>query len=87
MKTIKIFVCCHKFYDILPPLCEPIQCGSAFIYKIKGIIHDEDGTASLPHTISRGKILRRTITGFIIIDGFWLPKEAKKDLISQKESF
>ncbi len=43
MKTIKIFVCCHKFYDILPPLCEPIQCGSAFNYKIKGIIHDDEG--------------------------------------------
>ena len=43
MKNIRIFVCCHKFYDILPPFCEPIQCGSAVNPKIDGILHDDKG--------------------------------------------
>lgn len=43
MKTIRILVCCHKYYDILPPFCEPIQCGSSLNSKIDGIIHDNEG--------------------------------------------
>lgn len=43
MSSIRIFVCCHKSYDILPPLCEPIQCGSAVNPKINGILHDDEG--------------------------------------------
>lgn len=43
MSTVRIFVCCHKFYDVLPPLCEPIQCGSAINSKIDGIMHDDEG--------------------------------------------
>lgn len=43
MSTIRIFVCCHKFYDILPPLCEPIQCGAAVNSEIDGILHDNEG--------------------------------------------
>lgn len=43
MKTVRIFVCCHKSYDILPPLCEPIQCGSAANPKIDDILHDDEG--------------------------------------------
>ena len=43
MKNIRIFVCCHKFYDILPPFCEPIQCGSAANPQIDGILHDNEG--------------------------------------------
>lgn len=43
MKTVRIFVCGHKFYDLLPPLGEPIQCGSAVNPKIEGILHDDQG--------------------------------------------
>ncbi len=43
MKTIKIFMCCHKQYEIIPPLCKPIQCGAALNSAIKGIYHDDSG--------------------------------------------
>lgn len=43
MKNIRIFMCCHKQYETIPPLCEPIQCGAALNKLISGILHDNDG--------------------------------------------
>lgn len=43
MNKIKIFMCCHKQYEIIPPLCEPIQCGTALNSAINGICHDDTG--------------------------------------------
>ena len=43
MKDIRIFMCCHKQYETIPPLCEPIQCGTALNPAISGILHDNDG--------------------------------------------
>lgn len=43
MKNIRIFMCCHKQYETIPPLCEPIQCGAALNTVIGGILHDNDG--------------------------------------------
>lgn len=43
MNCIKIFMCCHKGYDIVPPLCEPMQCGSAIFPPIEGALRDDGG--------------------------------------------
>lgn len=43
MSDIKIFMCCHKGFDIIPPLCEPIQCGSAINPKAENVVHDDSG--------------------------------------------
>ena len=43
MSEIKIFMCCHKGFEIVPPLCEPIQCGSALNPKIDNVLHDDLG--------------------------------------------
>lgn len=43
MKDIRIFMCCHKQYETIPPLCKPIQCGTALNPAISGILHDNDG--------------------------------------------
>lgn len=43
MNDIKIFVCCHRQYELIPPLCEPIQCGASINPIIDGILHDNDG--------------------------------------------
>lgn len=43
MNEIKIFMCCHKRYEIIPPLCEPIQCGAALNPTIEGIVRDDSG--------------------------------------------
>ena len=43
MSLIKIFMCCHKQYETLPPMCTPIQCGTALNTPIVGITHDNDG--------------------------------------------
>lgn len=43
MSEIKIFMCCHKGFGIVPPLCEPIQCGSALNPKISNVLHDDLG--------------------------------------------
>ncbi len=40
---IKIFMCCHKEYDIVPPLCIPIQGGSAINPPVNGALRDDDG--------------------------------------------
>ena len=36
-------MCCHKQYETIPPLCEPIQCGAALNPAIKGILQDNGG--------------------------------------------
>lgn len=43
MSRIKIFMCCHKQYDKVPPLCEPILCGAAFNAPIPNAIPDNSG--------------------------------------------
>lgn len=43
MSEIKIFMCCHKGFGIVPPLCEPIQCGSAVNSKINNVVYDDSG--------------------------------------------
>lgn len=43
MGNIRIFMCCHKHFDTIPPLCEPIQGGAAKNPSIEGILHDNDG--------------------------------------------
>ncbi len=43
MSLIRIFMCCHKQYEAVPPLCEPIQCGAALGPAIEGIIRDSAG--------------------------------------------
>lgn len=43
MSKIKLFMCCHKQYETLPPLCEAIQCGSALNSKIENTVHDDFG--------------------------------------------
>lgn len=43
MSNIKIFMCCHKPFELVPPMCTPIQCGSALHEKIDGVIHDDSG--------------------------------------------
>ena len=37
---IKIFMCCHKDFDTVPPLCTPIQCGSAINSPVDGALPD-----------------------------------------------
>lgn len=41
--NIKLFLCCHNGYGILPPLFQPIQCGAALAPNIKGAIYDNAG--------------------------------------------
>ncbi len=43
MNDIRIFMCCHDRYEIIPPLCEPIQCGTAINPGMAGILHDNEG--------------------------------------------
>ncbi|MCM1054525.1 MAG: DUF4422 domain-containing protein [Bacteroides sp.] len=43
MSKIKIFMCCHKQYETVPPLCEPIQCGAALNPPINAIYRDNMG--------------------------------------------
>ena len=43
MSEIKIFMCCHKGFEIVPPLCGPIQCGSAINPKIDNVLYDDSG--------------------------------------------
>ena len=40
---IKIFMCCHKDFDTVPPLCTPIQCGSAINSPVDGALPDNIG--------------------------------------------
>lgn len=43
MSHIKIFMCCHKPFGLVPPMCTPIQCGSALHEKICGVVYDDSG--------------------------------------------
>ncbi len=36
-------MCCHKQFNIVPPLCEPIQCGAVLNALVDGAIPDSDG--------------------------------------------
>lgn len=40
---MKIYMCCHKDYDIIPPLCLPIQGGRAINPPIEKISGDDTG--------------------------------------------
>ena len=40
---IKIFMCCHKGYEIVPPFAVPIQGGRAIHPPIDGIMGDNSG--------------------------------------------
>lgn len=40
---IKIFMCCHKDFDTVPPLCTPIQCGRAINPPVDGALPDNIG--------------------------------------------
>lgn len=41
--NIRIFMCCHRQYNIVPPLCQPIQCGAALNAPVAGAIPDSEG--------------------------------------------
>lgn len=43
MSEIRIFMCCHKPFGFVPPMCTPIQCGSALHDKIDNAVHDDEG--------------------------------------------
>lgn len=43
METIKLFMCCHKGFEIVPPLWQPIQCGAALNAPVAGAIPDSTG--------------------------------------------
>ena len=43
MKEIKIFMCCHKQYEIIPEMCIPIQCGSELNSPVEGAVQDNSG--------------------------------------------
>lgn len=43
MKNIQIFMCCHSAYEIVPPMCCPIQCGAALNPPISGAQLDNVG--------------------------------------------
>lgn len=36
-------MCCHKEYDIVPPLWRPVQCGAALNPPVEGALRDDDG--------------------------------------------
>lgn len=40
---IKIYMCCHKAFDRIPPLCIPVQGGSAISNSVNGAIRDDIG--------------------------------------------
>lgn len=43
MIDIQIFMCCHKGYEVVPPLCQPIQCGAALNPSAEGTLQDNTG--------------------------------------------
>lgn len=43
MKNIQMFMCCHSAYEIVPPMCRPIQCGAALNPPISGALPDNVG--------------------------------------------
>lgn len=43
MNDIQIFMCCHRDYEVVPPLCQPIQCGATLNPPVNGTLHDNAG--------------------------------------------
>ena len=43
MNSIKIFMCCHRSFKVVPPLCIPIQGGTALNEAIDGALPDNMG--------------------------------------------
>lgn len=43
MNEINIFMCCHKGYELIPPLCRPVQCGASLNPPVKGAVPDNTG--------------------------------------------
>ncbi len=43
MSELSLLMCCHKQYDIIPPLWEPIQCGAALNPPVEGALSDSGG--------------------------------------------
>lgn len=43
MKKIRLFMCCHKEYDTVPSMWEPIQCGAALNPTITNTLSDNAG--------------------------------------------
>lgn len=43
MSDIVIFMCCQNGFEYIPPLCVPIQCGSALVDGVVEICSDCDG--------------------------------------------
>ena len=38
-----LLMCCHKEYDIIPPLWMPVQCGAALHPPVQGVLRDDGG--------------------------------------------
>ena len=43
MEDIRLLMCCHKTYETIPPLWQPIQCGAALNPAVEGAIPDSTG--------------------------------------------
>lgn len=43
MKDIRIFMCSHKPFGYVPPLCTPIRCGAALGDAVEGALPDNEG--------------------------------------------
>ena len=43
MERNRIFMCCHKQYSIIPPLCEPVLCGADLNASVDGTLPDNTG--------------------------------------------
>ena len=43
MENIKLFMCCHKGFETVPPLWQPIQCGAALNPQVDGALPDNAG--------------------------------------------
>lgn len=43
MSDIRIYMCCHKPFSIVPPMCTPLQCGAALNGAVEGAEPDDTG--------------------------------------------
>lgn len=43
MCAVRMFMCCHREFSIVPPLWKPLQCGSALNAPIPGAMRDDAG--------------------------------------------
>jgi len=43
LEKLSLLMCCHKQYDILPPLWKPILCGAALNAPVEGAVRDDGG--------------------------------------------